>query len=160
MAKRFAKLSSFEFPADRLLAVLTSPDFQVAREKNNGAVEARVVEIERSPAKLVFEVHTTEYAKGITGVDKTKTEKAVSRYEYDLPKMEGRWTYKGAHADKVVVWGQIKVGAAGKASSMDADFNVEVKVPLIGGKIESAVATEAEKTWPSYENLIREFAGK
>lgn len=160
MAKTFKKHSSFEFPVKRLLQILTDAEFQVAREKNNGAVSASVEAGKKAKGRQSWEVHCVEYAKGLSGLDKSKTEDTVTTYEYDLEALLGKWTYKGAHADKVSVWGSIQLMAEGKGSAMDSDFNVEVRVPIVGKTIEGVVVAEAEKTWPSYERLVVEFEKK
>ncbi len=78
MAK--SKKTTFHFDAspDKLLEVLIDPGFQDARERAQGAVGAVVKDVKRTDAEFIYELDTTEYAKSLTGLDKTKTEKTGS----------------------------------------------------------------------------------
>lgn len=160
MAKRHVQTSFYNFPPELVLEVLIDPDFQVAREKVHGNPAAFVREISRTDTRLVYEVHTTEYVKGVTGIDKSKTEQTVCTYDWDLARAKCTWEYKGSHANRVRVWGNIEVVGARGGTEVPSDFNVNVSIPLVGGKVEKVVITEAAKGWERWENTIKEFCTK
>lgn len=157
-----SKATSFHFDAttDKLLEVLLDPDFQVAREKVQGSVDATVRDIRRSESEYVYEVRTTDYAKTFTGVDKRKTETANCTYEWDLSRLRGVWTWIGPHGKKAKTWGNLRISPSAGGATLDVDFNIDVKVPLIGKKIEKIVLKEVEPGWARYENIIREWLAK
>jgi len=157
MAKKSARTFSFDASPERFLELMIDPGFQVAREKVQAAKDAEVVELERTDSKLRYEVRTTEYGKGLTGVDKSKTEQTLSVYEWDLDNKTASWTWSGPYGKKVKVWGHLAIRPVGTGVQLDSDFNVDVKIPLIGGKIEKAVIKETEKGWGRYENVIKEW---
>ena len=147
-----------DIPPDELIEFLIHPDFQEIREKAMGSLEASVEEKSRTDDRLAFDVHTLDYARGITGVDRSKTEKNRSAYEWDLKAKRATWTYHGSQGKMVRVWGGIRIEPEGDGSKLVNDFNVEVKIPLMGGKIEKLVLKEVSKSWPKYEKAIRDFS--
>lgn len=159
MAKKFTSTDSINATPDKVVEVLASEDFIIANQKMRDAVSATVREVSRTDSRLVIEINTTEYAKGITGIDRSKTEETMTTEEWDLKARSKSWTYKGSHRN-VQVWGNTRIQEAGGGSSMVSEFNVEVKIPLVGGKVEKLVIKEVEKTWPRYISLVQEYCAK
>lgn len=157
MAKRHAQTSYYNYPPELVFKVLMDPEFQVAREKAHDNPDARVEEVSRTDTRYVYKVHTTEYAKGITGIDKSRTEMTVTTYEWDLRGMKCTWTYVGAQSKRVKVWGAMSVKASGEGTEVPSDFNVDISIPLVGGKVEKVVIDEAVKGWPRWERVVNEF---
>ena len=160
MASKSENVFRFDSPPETLLAVLIAADFQIAREKAMGSLEARVEEKTRSDTRLVFDVHTVDYARGMTGIDRSKTENNRTEYDWDLKVRRAGWTYHGQSNKMARVWGTIRLEPEGSGSKLTNSFEVEVKIPLMGGKIEKLVLKEVEKSWPIYEKTIRTFLAK
>jgi len=157
MAHSKATVLRFDASPDRLLEVLIDHDFQVAREKAQGSVDATVTEVRRSDAEFVYEVQTTDYAKTLTGIDRNRTETARCRYEWDLSRMRCTWYWEGPHGKKARTWGNLRISPAGGGVALELDFNIDVKVPLVGKKIEKMVLKEVEPGWVRYEAVVREW---
>lgn len=155
MAKQSTRTMRFSFPPEVVFKVISSPEFQAENFRAQGNPDAKVVERSRSDSTLVVFAEVTEYAKGVTGIDKSKTELTSTTYQWDLPTMTARWTYQSPHS-QVRVWGNIRIKAAGDGTSLYEEFNVEVKIPLLGGKIEKVILKEADAYWPRYEKLVIE----
>ena len=160
MAKQSTFDRTFNCSPETLLKVVTHPDFQVARSRALDHPAASVKEISRTDERLVFEVHCTEYAKGVTGIDKSKTEQTVTTYDWNLKTLRGSWSYEGPQGKRVKVSGDMKIDAAGDQAHLVQHFNVEVKIPLVGGKIEGLVIKGSDKFWPTFEKLISDFIPK
>ena len=160
MAQSKATTFRFDTSPDKLLEVLLDPDFQVAREKVQGSVSATVKDLRRTDAEYNYEVHTVDYAKTLTGIDRKKTETATCTYEWDLSRMRCVWDWVGPHGRKARTWGNLRISPAGGGATMDLDFNIDIKVPLVGKKIENLVLKEVEPGWVRYENVIREWLSK
>ncbi len=157
MAQRYAKTTRYPANVEKLLEILMDPDFQVAREKVQGSLEVTVKDRSRSDDQYIYEVHTVDYAKGITGIDKSKTETALAVYTWDLANRRCRWTWDGPHSNRVKVWGHLILHVAGDETDLEGDFHVDVSVPLVGGKIEREVIKETIKGWDRYESVVRKF---
>jgi Protein of unknown function (DUF2505) len=160
MAKKIAKTIHFETSPENLLAILTNLDFQVDREKAQDAVEASVKVISQDDNKIVYDVFTKEYAKSVKGIDKTKTDDSTCTYTWDLNQMTASWDYVGPYGSKVKVWGNMKIIPAGDYADLYSDFNVDIKIPLIGGKIASVVVSKANEQWNRHDDLVREYIKK
>lgn len=160
MAKKDEHVMRFDMAPDDLVAILTDPEFQVLREKTMGSLEARVSDVERDGDRLRYKVHTKDYARGMTGIDRSKTEDNRVDYEWDLAARRGDWTYHGAQSKMARVWGSLRVEPDGDGARLTNAFEVDVKVPLMGGKIEKMVLKEVAKSWPQYESAIRQFAAR
>lgn len=156
MAKQSIHTMSFPFPPDLVRKVISLPEFQAENFKAQGNPDAKVFEKSRTDTKLVIVAEVTEYAKGVTGIDKTKTEQTTTIYDWDLEAMKATWTYQSPHA-QVKVWGAIRIAASGAGTALTEEFNVEVKIPLLGGKIEKMILKEADSYWPKYEKLVADY---
>lgn len=155
MAKTHHKTLTVDLDPDRLVEVLTAPEFQEAREKAQDALEVSYKELRREGDKLVYEVHVTQYARTKTGVDKSKTEQAVTTYDWDLTARRATWVYVDPHSDRVTVKGSVRVEPKGAGSTLVDDMEVSVKVPLVGGQIEKLIVKEVAKGWPKYEAVLQ-----
>lgn len=158
MAKHFKQTIDVKATPQKLLDTLIDKDFQVAREKAQGSLGVKVKDISRTDDKYVYEVQSTEYAKGITGIDKSKTELVRTTYTWDLKKKSCTWTYHSEHGDRIKVYGALAVLEAGENSKLLDELTVEVKIPLVGKKIETKIAEGIEAGFPKYEKVVKEFA--
>ncbi len=147
---------------DKLLAVLTDPGFEVAKQKDvSGALDASVKEQKRNDAELVYEVHSTEYAKGMTGLDKSKTEAVVIKTRWNLKERHAEWTWEGSqYGKKVIVSGTITIKPQGEHSHLVSTMDVEIKIPLVGGVAEKKTIQTIDHTWPRFDALVDTYVNK
>ena len=143
---------------DRLVEVLISDDYHVARDTVQGAITVEVKGRSRDGARLVYEVHSTRYARGLTGVDRSKTEASVATYTWDLDARAATWVHRGPHDERAQVNGTIAIEPDGDGSLLHDALHVTIKVPLIGGKIESLVVSELKKGFEKYVSVVRDHA--
>jgi hypothetical protein len=160
MAKTTQKIMTFPCTPDQLLGILLDPEFRAANYRAMGHLSSTWREISRTPEKLVLETEVEEYAKGVTGIDRSKTERTQTTWEWDLVKRFASWTYRGPHGQRVRVWGTIAIEPVPEGSRLTEVFNVEIKIPLVGGQIEKMVLREADQHWPRYEKLLGEYCAK
>ena len=161
MAQNWSKTTVFDATAEKLLGVLTDADFQVAQRKNDKAVvDAEFHEVSRTDTRLDFEVRATEYERGLTGINKNKTLKSVTKVNWDLRKMSGGWVYSQEGQTRLKLSGSHKIEAAGDKARYISGFDVEVKVPLVGKKIEKAILEGMAKGRDGYDNLVRDYLKK
>jgi hypothetical protein len=161
MTTKVKRETVFELQADQLLAVLTSGEFQVAQRKADEAVvDARFHEVSRTAERVVFEIRSTEYERGLTGLNKKKTFESVTRNEWDLKNRKARWSYSSPQTDRATIAGTNAIEAVGDRAKLTFEASVDIRIPLIGKKIEEKVASGLEKGREKYDRLVREFGKK
>jgi len=162
MSKTAKNTFHLPYSPDVVLAALTDPGFLVANFKQQNNPEATAIERSRTPDRLTIDCEVTEYAKGLTGVDKSKTEKTQTVYVWSLTTRTGEWTYSNpsTHGKLVKVWGSSRIAPDGDGTALAEEFNVDVKIPLMGGKVEKIVIKEVKKYWPSFDELLRKWCDK
>jgi len=161
MAQNWSKTTVFDATAEKLFDVLTNSDFQVAQRKNDSAVvDAEFHEVSRSDTRLEFEVRATEYERGMTGLNKKKTLKSVTKVNWDIKKLSGSWVYSQESQTRFKLSGTHKIEEAGDKARYISGFTVEVKVPLVGKKIEKLILEGMSKGRDGYDNLVRDHLKK
>ncbi len=158
MAKTWSAASTFDATADRVLEVMTDPAFVLEQHRLDEAVaEATIEELSRTESRLVQKIHATEYGRGMTGLDKSKRERSTVTFEWDLRARSCTWTYGNEQGSRVKVWGEDRVEPVGERARLTSTWNVDVKVPLVGGQIEKIIIKEVEKGRPRYDALLRRY---
>ena len=160
MAKNTKWSKVFDCSAETMLGIVTSAEFHEARSALLEHPKTSVKDLVRTEDRVEFEVHCTEYGKGLKGVDKSKTEQTVTTYTFDLGKMRGEWNYVGPQGKRTRVWGDMTVTSEGDKARLTQNFNVNIKIPLVGGQIEKLVMKGADKFWPKYEKLVEDWVRK
>ena len=92
MAKISQRIMTFPCTPEKLLATLLDPEFRAANFRAMGHISSTSREVSRSPEKLVIEAEVEEYGKGVTGIDRSKTERTQTTFEWDLVKRFANWT--------------------------------------------------------------------
>lgn len=158
MATTKTMSARFDVSPEQLLTLLTDREFLVAQQKlDPAAIEVSVDELSRSDDCLVLELRATQYGRGMLGVDRSKTERSVTTYTWDLRRRRCEWLYHGPHSERFSATGSDRIEADGDGSRFTTEFRLEIRVPLIGNKIEKLVLKQFEARQPKYERLVREF---
>jgi len=161
MATKWEKTTVFDLTADKLLETLTNPEFQAAQRMNDSAVvDARYQEVARKGDHLIFEVRATEYERGLTGLNKKKTLESVTRNDWDLQQKTSTWVYSSPATGKVSIDGYSRIEPEGDKSKLVAGFTIDVRIPLVGKKVEQAISSGMIEGRAKYDDTIREYAKK
>jgi len=161
MAKALRKVSRFDVPVDRLLSAVTDPELVKGHVRPGTSAGTSVREVSNDGKRLVQELISQEYARTMTGgLDKSKTERSVTSYDWDLPALRCTWSWKGGSSERVRIAGRIALRSAGTGCELDSEFEFEVKVPLMGGVIEKMIAGEIEADLPRFDALVREHLAR
>jgi hypothetical protein len=149
------------FPAapDEVLAAITSHEFLLARHLPQGRA-ARPRDQSRDARRLVQVVEVDEYPRTLTGTDRSKTEPAVTTYEWDLEARRCRWHYRGPHGGRVRIGGEFRLGPDAGGCALDSEFQVTVDFPLVGRLIEKRVLAELEADVAGFDRRVREALGR
>ncbi len=162
MATTSSQETIFNVTPEELLEAITTPDFQVAQRLNDSAViDAKFHEVSRSDDKLVFEVRSTEYERGLTGLNKKKSFESVTRTVWDLENKSSNWTYTSPQTDRATIKGAQRIEPAGEnKAKLVAGFTIDVTVPFVGKKIEKAIADGMTKGRAKYDETLRQHLKK
>ncbi|NMC69825.1 MAG: DUF2505 family protein [Myxococcales bacterium] len=156
MAKTLRRVRRFDVPPDRLLAAVTDPEFIQTRPKPGTSAGTAVREVSRDASRLVQELHSQDYARTRTGgIDRSKIEPSITLYEWDLPARQCRWVWRGPQDARVGLRGRIAVRGVDGGSELETEFEVDVRLPLIGGMIERIIAGEIEEDLSRFEQEVR-----
>jgi hypothetical protein len=157
MARTLHRVSRYDVAPEALLAAVTDPEFVRARVKPDTSAGATVREVTRDSVRLVQELHSDDYRRTKTGgIDRTRIEPSITTYEWDLPARRCAWTWRGPQDTRARLAGRIAIRAAGAGSELETEFEVDVRIPLLGGVIERIIASEIEGDLPRFDELVRE----
>lgn len=160
MTQKLEQSFPIDAPPDAVVKAITNPALIEESERSRGALEVKVTEISKSDTKHAYEVMTITYSRGVTGVDKSKTDENRNRIEWDLTARKGKWTWRGPHGEKVAVAGGYEVTAKGSGSSLRMWMQIDCKIMMVGSVVEKKVKEGFEKGWPPYAQLVERYAKK
>ncbi|MBU1538041.1 DUF2505 domain-containing protein [Myxococcota bacterium] len=159
--QNFNKTMTVNMGAEKLLNLITDASFENEKNKRvNKSLDSQVKEIERTDSSFHFNVTTTDYERGITGVNKKKTEQTLYAYKWDLKTRSATWHMTHPMGSKVNINGTVKIIDKGERSELQNSMSIEIKIPLVGGKVEKMIVSEIESGWGAYEAIINEYAAK
>ena len=154
MAVSLRRRVSLPASPDEVVAAVTSHEFLLARHRPQGAA-ARVRDEDAGGRRLVQVVEVDEYARTLTGVDRSKTERTVTTYEWDLAERRCRWRYRGPHGERVRVGGEFHAAPEAGGCALESEFHIEVDFPLVGRLIEKRVMADIEADLAAFDRLVR-----
>lgn len=137
-----------------VLQILTSESYNIEQESSQGAIDVRYALLRKEETLLIYEVHATRYARGMTGVNRNKTETQVTTSRWRLDDFAAEWKYAGPHGDRVKVHGETRLRKVDAGTEIHDILHIDVSVPLIGGKIEGMVVNEMQKGFDTYKFVV------
>jgi len=149
-------------PLETVQAAMRDPGLIEASEKARDALSVEIQESKKTDTEHEYETIVKNYARGITGVDKNKTEINRLTNKWDLKSNEVRWSWKGdgQFADKAKITGHDRLAEKDNGTEITFSADVEISVPLLGKKISKMAAAEFEKEWPKYVDLLTKWIKK
>jgi hypothetical protein len=142
-----------------VMEVMRSPAFIEESERSRDALEAKVVELERTAARHRYDICTKTYARTVTGIDRSKTDDNKTEVTWDLEKHAGRWVFRGPHGPKVSVTGGYALTEKGPSTELLLTVEIEIGIPLVAKMVEKKVGDGFLENWPPYvERLKRHVA--
>jgi hypothetical protein len=155
MARTVRHSTAYPVKPERLLETMIDPTTLRERHLAQGALDATVREESRSETRLVQVVEATEYPRTKTGgLDRRRTVKSTSRYEWDLPAKRCQWRYHSPEEERIRIGGSFHALAAGSGSELRVEVEVAVAIPLLGRVIEAFVAADVEKFMKAYQPRV------
>ena len=153
---KLEKSTRLSSPVDALMRVLTDPEAVVQRELDRGALDAEVLAPERAKGHYRYQLHSTKYGRTMTGgVDKSKTTRQVTTYDWDLDAKRCTFVTDTGHGERVKVVGTMHAEPDGDGAKLTFGMKVDVRMPVVGKGIEKLVGREFDKSWPEFEAALR-----
>lgn len=149
--------SRFDAPPERVADVYCSEEFQLGMERErDGVVETEYVTLRDDAGQRVFELRSREYKRTMTGaLDRSGTVAARNHNEYDREAGTIRWRYESGNTDRVDVSGVYRFQPDGDGGTrLVHDVKVDVRIPLVGGRVAKYIAGEMEKSLTEQDRRI------
>jgi len=143
-------------PVDRVLAVMRDPSLIEENERARDAVSVRIEELATTGEEHRFVIHTENYARGVRGPDRSRTERNRIDVRWNLrdATCRWRWTGGGAHAEKTRISGFDRLVPGRGGTDVVFSVEIEIGIPLLGRALSRTVAREFRKEWPRYVERI------
>ena len=154
---------TFTIPAnvDRVGQALCSESYSVEGATMRDDVESATHAVIHGDLKgqLEYEVRYVEYARTTTGkIDRGKTVRALTRCVWDGGARTLRWTYTTEASERFRMEGLYRLSARGEETHVEYQVSIDVRVPLIGGKIAKMVAKGYEERLPQIRTMLTDHA--
>ncbi len=140
-------------PLARVQAVLIDESFQLALARARDDVDS--AELEWIEPGRIFELRAQEYGRTRTGgIDRSRTTPARTRYRWDATSLHLSWEWSG-HEKRIELSGGVRLEAQGESTRVHTYRNVEVRLPLIGGRIERIIDKQFATSDQDYRAIMR-----
>ena len=156
MTRSIRVVNVFDTTPDDLRDILLDPVFVRARARAEDTARLEVREASRTDRRVVQELIADEYSRPLIGIVRSRTERAVITYEWDLIERSCRWRWRGKWGERIRVDGAMWIREAEGRAELTSEFRVDASLPLVGGAIERRVMSEIEADLPRFERTVRE----
>jgi carbon monoxide dehydrogenase subunit G len=156
------KSFTIDVSPEQLCAAMRDPGLIQQEEKMRGTLNVDITDLEQTDETHRFMIKAETYSRSLTGVDKSKTEINETTVTWNLNSTSSSWTWKGSNpqANKAKVDGGSLLKAKGDGTEITLFLNIDIPVPLIGGKISKIVAKKFQEAWPNYVAAATAWAKK
>ena len=143
---------------DAVCAAMRNPEIIEESERSRDAKEVRITSLTSTDDVHEYEIFVVSPARGVTGVDHTKTEENRTRVRWDLRSLSGTWSWTGVHGPRVKINGTYALTPDGEGTRLVLAAEISVGLPVVGKVVERKVKAGFEENWPPYVDIIRKHA--
>jgi len=145
-------------PPDRVARVLYCAAFNIAAERlREETVSSEYTLLEQDDERIVYELHTVERQRSMTGSLKRTTFTSTNVTTYDVRTRTMRWTYRGQLGDRARFSGVYHLHDEGQGTRLVHEITVDVRIPLIRRALTNAVCRALARAWPDFERLLKVY---
>ena len=145
-------------PPAAVCSAMRNPQLIEESERSRDAKDVKITELSSSDSTHEYEIFVVSPARGVTGVDHSKTEENRTRVRWDLTTHRGTWQWTGAHGPRVKINGTYALHPDGDGSRLVLTADISVGIPVVGKMVEKKVKAGFEQNWPPYVNIVRKYA--
>lgn len=153
----------FDAPIARLAELLCDEAYNIeADAAREDVVSTRFELEERGEQKTRFTMHTTEYRRTKTGkVDRSGTNVSKTHFTYDHGQNTLSWEHiPGTKIGPMSITGVYSLYPEGERTRVVHDYQIEVRIPLLGGQIAKIVDKEFAQIIPRFERMVNKHLNK
>lgn len=158
MSTKLRKTFQLDSTPDQVMNAIRSPATIEDSEKSREALQVKVTDLRRTDDLHEYEIMTVTYSRGVTGIDKSKTDENHTKVTWDLKARRGTWVWTGPHGQKVKVSGSYELQPDGTGTRMALAVEIDVSIPLVGRVVEGKVSDGFQENWPKYVDIVRKHA--
>ncbi|MEM7678480.1 MAG: DUF2505 family protein [Myxococcota bacterium] len=137
---------------------MRSPELIDESERSRDAKDVKITTIQQTEDVHEYEIFVLSPARGVTGIDHSKSEENRTRVRWNLRAFTGTWTWSGAHGPKVKISGTYALTPSGSGTNLEMTADISVGIPLVGRMVEGKVRAGFEENWPGYVDIVRRYA--
>ncbi len=141
-----------------LVKVLTSEAYNLDSEKmREGVVSSEYKLKDQTDARTLYEMHTTEYSRTKTGgLNKNDHTHTILTHTYTAASRTLTWVYGNAKgSSRLELAGVYTLTPLGDQSRLEHEVEINVRIPLIGGKIAKFICKQFQGTFPEHQALLK-----
>ena len=152
----------FSDPAEKVAAIMANPDFHVEFDGTRDDIAGtRMLPSKESGDITEFVMLTQEYKRALTGLDRSRSTEGRTDFRWNATTRTLDWNYiSGEEPKRIKVCGQYRVEDEGSGSRLVHDYTIEIKIPLVGGKVSKIVDKEFIKSFPKFEKMVRDWLAR
>ena len=140
-------------------AAMRTPALIEESERSRDAKDVKITDLEASETVHAYEIFVVSPARGVAGIDHSKTEENRTRVRWDLTQLRGIWEWSGVHGPRIKINGTYALNPEGDGSRLVLAADISVGIPVVGKMVERKVKAGFEENWPPYVAIIRKYAG-
>jgi hypothetical protein len=146
-------------PLEKVAAAFCSEAYNVEEAISREDVKsASFKRIATEASQNQFEIHYIEYRRTKMGkLDKSGTARAVTESVYRDKDRTLRWVYKGPEK-RVSIAGTYRLEPAGEQTRVFHETDIDVRIPVVGGRIAKVIAKEFGKAMPRVQRILERHA--
>ena len=145
-------------PVEELVQVMVSEAYNLDSEKMRvGVVSSEYKLKEQGDARTLYEMHTTEYSRTKTGgLNKNDHTHTILTHTYTAANRTLTWVYGNASGkSRLELAGVYTLTPMGERTRLEHEVEINLRIPLIGGKISKFIARQFEGTFPEHQALLK-----
>lgn len=149
-----------DVPVDRVVEAYKSEDFYVAKLKNSGAITVEVLEREEMPdGRIRMKARASEPSRVPAFLRKSDVDEYVDENELDPNRRVFTWRITPhVMADRFFLYGDVRFEPQGEGrTKLIFTTNLDVKVPLVGGRAEKIGLSKTEEEVLSQVRFIEKW---
>ena len=150
-------------PLEKLAEVMVSEAYNLESEQaREGVVSTEYRVKEQGDARTVYEMHTTEYSRTKTGgLNKNDHTHTILTHTYTAATRTLTWVYGNAKgSSRLELSGVYTLTPQGDQTRLEHEVEINLRIPLIGGKISGYIAKQFQGTFPEHQALLKKHLNK